>query len=272
MTGQRRADDYDVLVDWDARLAREAPFFRTLFERHAVGSVADVGAGSGRHAIAFRSWGLDVWAVDPSEEMLARARENIANAGVTIRLAKGAFGEVADLLPKPVDAVTCLGNALPHVDGIDGLRRALADFYAALRPGGVVVLHLLNHHRIVAHGVRTIPAVFRETEEGDAFYLRVMDADEAGERLYLDFVTLVRDAAVRGSQRPADWERTPTEDPAGGWRLSCRRSVHTAIPYGTLVAELRAAGFGRVELFGGHDFRPFSPSEDESVIAVALKE
>lgn len=272
MTGHGRLTDYDVLVDWEKRLAREGPFFRALFERHGVRSVADVGAGSGRHAILFDSWGLKVWAIDPSDEMLEQARANAERLGAGIRIVRGAFGEVSALLPAPVDAVTCTGNALPHVEGIDGLRRALADFRRALRPGGLLVLHLLNHHRILAKRVRTVPPVFRETDEGDAYFLRLMDPDERGERILFDFVTLVRDASVRASLDPGAWPGSLEADPSGGWRLSCRRSAHTALPYGLLVRELEAAGFGEAELFGAHDFSAFRPDEDESVIVVAVKE
>lgn len=271
MSERGHADDYDVLVDWDKRLAREAPFFRALFERHGVRSVADVGAGSGRHAALFASWGLAAWAIDPSEEMLTRAREHAQQQGVSVRVVRGAFGEVSGLIDGPVDAVTCTGNALPHVEGIEGLKRALADFRAVLRPGGLLVLHLLNHRRILAQGVRTVPAVFRETHDGDVFYLRVMDADESSGSVFFDFVTLVRDSSVRDALTPQGWPRSLESDPSGGWRLSCRRSVHALLPDDVLVCELDAAGFGDVELYGAHDFSAFRPDEDESVIVVAVR-
>lgn len=271
MTGSGRPTDYDVLVDWEKRLAREGPFFRTLFERHGVRSVADVGAGSGRHAILFSSWGLEVWAIDPSDEMLEKARANAARLMAPIRVVRGAFGEVSRLLPAPVDAVTCTGNALPHVEGIEGLHEALSDFCRALRPGGLLVLHLLNHHRILARQVRTVPPVFREADEGDVFFLRLMDPDGRGERILFDFVTLVRDARVRSSSDPDAWPETLAADPSGGWQLACRRSVHTSLPYDVLAREMEAAGFEVVDLYGAHDFSPFRPDEDESVIAVAVR-
>jgi predicted RNA methylase len=67
------APDYDTFVNWDARLARELPFFRSLFDEVGATSVIDVGAGSARHAIEFASLGMDVVAVDPDDVMLAAA-------------------------------------------------------------------------------------------------------------------------------------------------------------------------------------------------------
>ncbi|TLM98551.1 MAG: class I SAM-dependent methyltransferase, partial [Actinobacteria bacterium] len=67
------ASDYDQFVDWDKRLAREAPLFEAVFSEAGVRSVIDVGAGSARHAIMFGRWGLEVDAVDPDDSMLAQA-------------------------------------------------------------------------------------------------------------------------------------------------------------------------------------------------------
>jgi SAM-dependent methyltransferase len=139
-----QAADYDLFVDWEKRLAREGPFFRDVFERHSAHSVIDVGCGTGRHAILFASWGLRTLGVDPSGEMLAQARANADGAGSDATFLTGGFGDLEGLGLGPVDAVTCTGNALPHVDGPAGLRAALADMAAVLRPGGVLVLSSPN--------------------------------------------------------------------------------------------------------------------------------
>jgi glycine/sarcosine N-methyltransferase len=249
-------DDYDRFVDWEKRLAREAPLFMALFEEHGVRGVIDVGCGTGRHAVLFASWGLDVTAVDPDPEMLARAREHALASGAPVRLVQGAFGDLAGLGLGPVDAVTCTGNALPHVDGPAGLRVALADFAAALRPGGVLVLHLLNHDRLVAGTVRTVPPVVRDDETGTTVFLRVMDHVEGGIRF--DFLTLHRPVGA--------WES------GAEWGVSSRRSTHTALPSVLLGRELAAAGFSRVRFFGDHSGRAFDAAADESVIVTAVRE
>ncbi|MBE0418499.1 MAG: class I SAM-dependent methyltransferase, partial [Coriobacteriia bacterium] len=123
----RRAEDYDRMVDWEKRLAREGPFFRSLFEERGVRSVLDVGCGSGKHAIMFASWGLEVAGADPSEAMLAQARENARESGADVTFVSAGFGELGGALAGTFDAVTCLGNALPHVGGVEGLHDALTD-------------------------------------------------------------------------------------------------------------------------------------------------
>ena len=262
--------EYDELVNWDARLAREGPFFRRLFDEHGVRSVADVGAGSARHAILFRSWGLDVTAIDPSEDMLELARENAERLSSDVRIVEGGFGEVARIVGGPVDALTCTGNALPHVRSLPALREALADFAAALRPGGVLVLHYLNHYRLVTKRIRTMTPVFRETERADKFFIRVLDYTPAGDGVLFDFVTLARDATVREAGHTIEsWPKTLETDPAGGWTLRSRRSLHFAMGPDLITEELQRAGFEDVRLYGDHAMKALDADEDESLIVVA---
>lgn len=250
--------DYDTFVNWDARLTREGPFFRRLFDELGAKNVIDVGAGSARHSLLFASWGLTVDAVDPDDSMLqqaeanvARDAEKVAEAGGAVRLIRGGFGELESLGLRDADAVICTGNALPHVGDLAGLRAAFADFAAVLRPGGAVVLHLLNHERLLDRKPRAIPPVVRDTPEGTRMFLRVMDYPEGADFIDFDFITLTRDAD-------------------GEWQVSSRRSPHMAMPVSLLSTELETAGFGDVEAFGGHDGHALTDA-DESVIVVARK-
>lgn len=252
------ASDYDQFVDWNKRLSREMPFFEHVFADIGATSIIDVGAGSARHAIAFGLLGMAVDAVDPDDSMLAQAENNIteaaeriAEAGGEVRLIRAGFGELAARGLGPSDALVCTGNALPHVEGHAGLRSTLADFAAVLRPGGALVLHLLNHGRLLDKRPSVIPPVLRRTVEGTKVFLRVIDYPEGDEFLDFDFVTLVRDAE-------------------GEWDLTHRRSPHTALPASLLGTELRAAGFDDVRFFGGHDGHELTDA-DESVIVVATR-
>jgi len=258
------AADYDQMVDWDKRLAREAPLFKRLFDEAGVGRLADVGCGSGKHAIMFREWGIEVTGIDPSESMLAQARDNAARAGVDIEFVEGGFGDVAALAGTGFDAVVTLGNGLPHAGGEHGLRAAFADFAAALRPGGVVVLHLLNHERLIGQRIRMMPPTLRTTPEGDRVFLKVLDYRDDG--ILFDFVTLTR---APGTEPSADNAFTEDDSDATGWHLRSRRSLHTALPVSLLKTALRQAGFTDVEALGDHTGRPLDVDVDESVIVVA---
>ncbi len=262
MTAEKTApqSDYDEFVNWEKRLGNEGPFFRDLFERAGVRRVIDVGAGSARHSIMFASWGLEVVAVDPDDSMLAQARANaerfaadIAAGGGSLEIVRGGFGELASLGLAPADALICTGNALPHVAGRRGLSEALADFASVVVPGGVLVLHLLNHARLLAKQPRVIaPKIVDGADGSTKVFVRVIDYPEGGEFLDFDFVTLVRDAQ-------------------GEWDVAGRRSAHTALPVTLLTPELEAVGFVGVQAFGGHDGHALTDA-DESVLLVATRD
>jgi ubiquinone/menaquinone biosynthesis C-methylase UbiE len=258
------ASDYDQMVDWERRLGREAPFFRELFERVGVDRIVDVGCGSGKHAIMFREWGREVVCVDPSESMLEQAAENAEAAGVDLRLIEGGFGGLRPLVGTGWDGVLTLGNGLPHVSGIEGLHAALRDFAAILRPGGVAVLHLLNHARLITHRIRMMPPTMRATPEGDRVFLKVLDYVEGG--IMFDFVTITRDPGVVVSAHNAF---ACGESEQTGWHLRSRRSVHTALPVSLLTSALVEAGFEDIELYGNHAGKALDLDADESVIVVA---
>lgn len=254
----RPAFDYDELVDWSKRLDREAPFFRDLFERVGVRRLADVGCGSGMHDILFASWGIDVLGVDPDEGMLAQARANAQRAGAQVRFERGGFGGLRNLLDEPVDAVVSLGNALPHVEGIAGLGVALDDIAHVLRPGGALVLHLLNHARLLANRPKSLPPAIRETADQKKVFLKLLDYVDGD--IFMEFLRLSR------PHSPA-----ADGDESGGWRIVAKRSLHTPLPATLLAEELDRAGFTAVTLFGAHDGRDFSPMEDESLLLTARR-
>lgn len=116
----------------------------------------------------------------------------------------------------------------------------------------MVVLHLLNHARMLTSKLRVIPPVLRDTPEGTKVFLRVIDYPAGEEFIDFDFVTLVR-------------------GPDGKWTLSHRRSKHTALPIEVIDRELRLAGFRDIEVFGDHRRAPLDVDRDESVIVVARR-
>jgi len=254
------ASDYDTFVDWGKRLEREGPFFRRVFDAHGVRRVLDVGCGSGMHALMWAGWGLDVVGADVDDSMLAQAEANrikaadgIRAAGGTIEFTRKGFGELASAGLGMFDALTCAGNALPHVAGHAGLRDAFEDFAAVLRPGGVLVLHLLNHDRLLAQRIRSIPPVVRDTDAGTRVFLRVIDYAE--DEILFDFITM---------ERPADAWAT-----GAAWDVASRRSAHTVLPGSVMLPALDAAGFEDVVRYGSHAGAPFDALKDESVIVVA---
>ena len=151
----------------------------------------------------------------------------------------------------PVDALVTLGNAFMNVEGAAGAHETLADFACVMGPGAVLVLHFLNHDRLLASKQRTMPVRFRETPEGDRLFVRTMTYTEGA--IEFDFIQLTRSG------------------PGADWEVGTRRSVHTILQFEEVVEALAATGFVDVELFGDHERTPFDVDAHESVIIVARK-
>ena len=104
-----------------------------------------------------------------------------------------------------MNAAVCLGNALPHVGDLEGVRIALADLAEAIMPGGPLVVHMLNHDRLDTQGLRLLPSVMRSGEAGDTFTVKAID--HAEDHYLFEFVRLTRPnrPAGLGDEEPSQW-------------------------------------------------------------------
>lgn len=140
------SDVYDAMIDWPKRLANEAPFFRRMFDRVGVHRVVDVACGTGRHAALFHSWQLEVQGADLSPQMIARARANFGEPDGLSWVVRG-FHEAVQPAAA-FDAAVCIGNSLTLARDLLVVERGVEQLLAAVRPGGVVLIQILNLWRL----------------------------------------------------------------------------------------------------------------------------
>ena len=247
--------DYDRMVSWQSRIAREAPFFTRLFEENGVRRVLDAACGTGVHAIEFARQGLRSAGADLSPAMIGQARENARAAGVEVNLQTAAFGELSRRFTGPFDALTCLGNSLPHLVDYSSLATALSDFASLLRPGGVCVIQNRNYDRLLRDRQRFMPPAAREDGEGETLFLRITDfpppAERASEIIQFTIVTL--------KKRDGSWNQTACTTPLRALRRE------------TIERALSAAGFSSTQVYGSFTLAAFDAPDTGDLIAVARK-
>ncbi len=147
-------DKWDELIDWDARAQSEGDFFIRTLRSLDKKRVLDVSAGTGFHSVRLIEAGFSVVSVDGSPEMLAKAFENGRRRNHVLQTVHADWRWLNRDLYGKYDAIICLGNSFTHLFSERDRRKALAEFYAALRHDGVLILDSRNYDAILDSGTQ----------------------------------------------------------------------------------------------------------------------
>ncbi len=114
--------------------------------------VLDLGSATGAQLRALAERGWEGMGLEPSDAMLVRAREKTVHRRLDAQVSfhSGGMLDVADLPNGHFDLVLCLGNTLPHLRDAAELQMVLTACRRVTKPGGALVLQLLNYTPILA--------------------------------------------------------------------------------------------------------------------------
>ncbi|MCC7354042.1 MAG: class I SAM-dependent methyltransferase [Anaerolineae bacterium] len=246
---------FDLMTDWEARLAGEGPFLRRMLVDHGAMRVLDAACGSGGHALALARWGYVATGADASPVMVALAERKATNAGLAVPfvvadLARlpAAFAEIV-----PFDAVLCLGNSLPHLLTQDDLVAALRGMAAVLRPGGLLITQNLNYDLRWRTRPRSLALQSGLMDGQEHLVWRFADYDLAAGRIAFHIAVFRRGES--------------------GWNVHTHTTPQRPLFQADLLAGLAAAGFGAARSFGKMDWPApgFEPATSPDLVVVARK-
>jgi SAM-dependent methyltransferase len=267
---------YDAMIDWPKRLAHEGPFFRRLFGRIDARRVLDAACGSGRHAAMFHSWGLEVEAADISPAMIARAKAMFGQSGSESGNEAGrqecpphwvVRGFSEPVLPQaPFDAAVCIGNSLALVPDLSTAEAAIQQMLAAVRPGGLLIVQLLNLWRLPDG-----PCTWQKCQRAKLPFSSPLPSGEgqgAGDdpapppAMEVLILKGVHRCGTRGyvDLAVADLARTKL--------LHTESAPLLGLETSALEAMARNAGARKIALFGGYNEGPFNWQESMDVVMV----
>jgi 2-polyprenyl-3-methyl-5-hydroxy-6-metoxy-1,4-benzoquinol methylase len=229
------------LALYDAYLAERAPVevdqLEALLRLRPPLRILDLPCGQGRHAIELGRRGYDVTGMDLSSYLLGVARDRAETSGVRVRWRSGDMREpvAGETFGVVLNLFTSFGYFEDEADDQLVIQAAAA----MLEPGGRFVLEVINGERIMAR--------FQEREwftVGQAAVMEERTLDRSTRRMVVE-----RTVATAGETEV---------------------NVHAVRLYGQheLVGMLRAAGFGRVDLYGDWDGEPLTP-DSLRLIAIA---
>jgi glycine/sarcosine N-methyltransferase len=245
----RLAPLFDVMTDWDSRLALEGPFLFQRLEQVEARKVLDAACGSGGHALALAKRGYQVVGTDASPAMIELARAKAHNVG-NISFQVAPLGDLAARFSS-FDAVLCLGNSLPHLLTEEELERALADLAACLRPGGLLITHNLNYDRRWKVRPRWFAVDSGRYQGHQVLVWRFAD--------YVDAPRPRVDFHIAFFQ----------QGEAGEWSVQVNSTPQRPLFHADLVRLLPAAGLDRVAYYGDLTGAPFVPDESPDLVVVA---
>ena len=232
------ADSYDSLtldVDYDAVVG----FYETILDREGVlpRTAADLACGTGSVALRLAQKGLQVTAVDMSEEMLcvaAQKAECLDNRPVFI------CQKLQQLhLPRGVDLAVCALDSMDYIIAPEDCELAIAKVYKALNPGGIFIFDVNTPAKLKAMDGQ----VFLDENE-DTFCVWRGEFDEQ---------TNICSYGMDLFQRKGNL-----------WQRSFEEHQEYAYSEAQLVSYLKNAGFNGIEVFG--DRRLEAPSEQDQRI------
>ncbi len=145
-------EKWDELIDWDARAQSEGRFFIDVLHARDKTTVLDVATGTGFHSVRLTKAGFDVSSADGSAAMLAKAFENGQRRGLILKTVQADWRQLNRGIQGKYDAIICLGNSFTHLHHEQDRRRALAEFYAALRHDGILILDQRNYDEMLDRG------------------------------------------------------------------------------------------------------------------------
>jgi 2-polyprenyl-3-methyl-5-hydroxy-6-metoxy-1,4-benzoquinol methylase len=142
------ADAYDVQIPQSRRhalLGRKTDLMRAIITAENCGPCGlDVGCGQGSYVSRMRQLGFDVAGIDSSAGQVQLAAHNVGQEGL-VRVGSVLAIPAADA---SFDFVYII-NVLHHLASLDEQRRAFAELFRVLKPGGLLFVHEINTRNIL---------------------------------------------------------------------------------------------------------------------------
>jgi len=125
----------------------EAEFVIDTMSLASGAQVLDVGCGYGRHAMELAARGFHVVGLDLSTPLLVRGGEEAHRRGLTINFIRGDMRELD--FENQFDGAYCVFSTFGYFDD-ETNKKALVNIARALKPGGKVLIEILNRDYVIA--------------------------------------------------------------------------------------------------------------------------
>ena len=218
--------DYTAVVDFYRQiLVREG-----LYPRTAV----DLACGTGSVGLLLAQMGMEVTAVDMSEEMLCEAAQKAQEQDLPVTFVCQKLQKL--WLPRGVDLAVCALDSLDYITDPEDCRAAISRVYKALNPGGCFIFDVNTPEKLRAMDGQ----VFLDEDE-DVYCVWCGEFDEN---------TNICSYGMDLFQRVGNF-----------WQRSFEEHREYAYSQQQLTDYLKEAGFTHIEVYADRQFAAPQPGE-----------
>ena len=121
-------------------------------------TILDVGCGTANLSISMASHFKKIIGIDPDKIMLQKAKEKAGNAYPNLVFYPYGMLEIEKYF-NDIGAILCLGNTLVHLNSEDEILAFLRQACKVLRPGGKLLIQIINYDRIIDQGIGSLPTI-----------------------------------------------------------------------------------------------------------------
>ncbi|MFQ5453799.1 MAG: class I SAM-dependent methyltransferase, partial [Candidatus Zixiibacteriota bacterium] len=173
------AHEYDILTNASQREKYHRKEIQSMIDRFKPATVLDAGCATGLSAKLFAEYSITSIGLDRSRKMVKIAKGKYKNLKKHLTFTYGYFENLPRSMYNKFDLVVCLGNSISGVGSISSLRKSLKNFYFVLKPGGSLILQMLNYSVLKENQMFPI----RATENNGIVYERF--SERRSNRLYV---------------------------------------------------------------------------------------
>ncbi|MBT3243390.1 MAG: class I SAM-dependent methyltransferase [Bacteroidetes bacterium] len=144
-------------------------------------SLLDVGCGTGSLVLNLSDLLDTVIGIDPDKEMLQLAnlkamkykadrRDELEDLGKWVFVQKGMLDLTNEFVSDSFNSVICFGNTLVHLSTIDEVKEFIRQAFEILKPGGYLMIQIINYDRIIDQKLRGLPTIENENQKFERIY------------------------------------------------------------------------------------------------------
>lgn len=236
---------YDQMIPFEKRVQNLLKQLRPFVDEYNIKTALDAGSATGATCIALRKLGVEPVGLELSAKMVKIAKRHTAEMGLDIEFKQGDLLKAQPKFRGKFDAIFIIANTISHFLDKRSLEHLLRNFRQWLKPGGHVLVQLLNYERIFRDRERIVKIY----NNNDRIFVRFYDFG----RKILNFNLLTIE------NRPGFSDHSLSSVPLRGWKSSEVRET------------MRKIGFISLKTMGGFSGEKFDQMKSTDLVLTAKK-